>query len=208
MEWSLPEGDTYFRKIFETTPDGFELDHLAAALEHCQSFRTAVDGGAHVGTWTAALAKKFQRVVAFEPAGDTYNCLLRNIPVSRNVTLVRAALGAKSGACFVLDDETRKGNTGSRFIRVSVDGPVPVHRLDEYNLEDLDFLKLDVEGNETDALRGAEQTIFRCRPVIMAECKQFNPPRNGGVEATRQTLANFGYAEVGGIRNDKVFVPA
>lgn len=208
MNWEIPTIDTYFRTILEATPEGFELDHLAAALEHCQNFRTAVDGGAHIGTWSAALSKKFKKVFAFEPALDTFRCLQINTVHCTNLVQVNAALGAKEGTCFVEDDKTRQGNTGARYIQISEHGPMPVHRLDDYGLEDLDFLKLDLEGFETAALIGAEQTIYRCRPVIVAECKQFNPPRNGGTEATRQALSNLGYAEVGGIRNDRVFVPA
>lgn len=208
MDWALPAVDTYFGKILEATPEGFELDHLAAALEHCHNFRTAVDGGAHVGTWSVALAKKFKMVIAFEPAFDTFNCLRQNTEGCPNIMPIQAALGAKEGTCFVVEDPTREGNTGSRYTQLSEKGPIPVQRLDDIKLDMLDFLKLDVEGGETFALAGAEQTIFRCQPVIVAECKQFKPPRHGGVEATRQLLTNFGYVEVGGIRNDRIFIPA
>ncbi len=207
IDWAIPESDTYFKKILAATPEGFELNHLLAALEHCQKFRTAIDSGAHIGTWTVALCKKFKKVFAFEPAADTFDCLIQNTSGLPNLVALRAALGARSGTCFVRDDLTRPGNTGSRLIQVSDKGPVQLLIVDEFGLDDLDLLKLDLEGHEAEALKGAEQTIFRCKPVIMVECKQFNPPRNGGVEATRQVLASFGYVEVGGVRNDRVYLP-
>jgi len=206
MKWELPEGDTYFRKILEVTPAGFELDHLEVALAYCTQFRTAVDGGAHIGTWTAALAARFKKVLAFEPAMDSFHCMVANLVTFTNVSPYRVALGPRLGLCTVVDDPTRKGNTGARTIDASNGGDTMLNPLDAYNLNDLDFLKLDLEGFEVEALVGAEATIRRCQPVIMAECKAFTPPRHGGPEAIRQALANLGYQEVGGVRNDRVFV--
>jgi len=209
MEWALPEVDTYFRKILENTPNGFEIDHLEEALKYCTRFRTAVDGGAHIGTWSVHLATRFRKVLAFEPATDTYKCLAQNTAHMLNILPLRAALGARDGSCIVVDDLTRMGNTGSRMIVNGIGDNahciVPLDALDRYKLEDLDFLKLDVEGYEVEALKGAVETIRNCRPTIMVECKQFSPPRNGGPEATIQLLTNLGYNEVGGIRNDRVF---
>lgn len=206
MDWQLPEADTYFAKILEKTPAGFELDHLEVALEHCHRFRVAVDGGAHIGTWTCAMATRFNRVHAFEPAPDSFRCLLANTKRFGNLTLAHAALGDKNQLCTVLDDPTRVGNTGSRMVSPGGAESVWMYALDHFQFEELDFLKLDVEGYELFALQGAEQTIWRCKPVIMIECKRFVPPRHGGPEAAIQYLSGLGYHEVGGVRNDRVFI--
>ncbi len=44
-------------------------------------------------------------------------------------------------------------------------------RIDDLELAELDFIKLDVEGYEYQALKGAEQTLKRCRPMVMFEDK-------------------------------------
>ena len=46
---------------------------------------------------------------------------------------------------------------------------VPLSRLDDFGLERVDFLKLDVEGFESQVLEGAAATIERCRPVMYVE---------------------------------------
>lgn len=50
---------------------------------------------------------------------------------------------------------------------------VPICRLDVYaarhQLWRIDFVKIDVEGGERDALRGAEELFRRDRPVLMCE---------------------------------------
>lgn len=42
--------------------------------------------------------------------------------------------------------------------------------IDCLGLEQLDFIKLDVEGYETKAINGGMNTITKCRPVIVLEC--------------------------------------
>lgn len=216
QEWAIPQGDSYFKSILQQTPEGFEIDHLREALKFCKRFRTALDGGAHIGTWTVHLAKVFEEVWAFEPAPDTYECLLMNTAQLRNVKRAKKALGAGHEICAVEDDPTRVGNSGSRTVRVlgpevrlkNVEAPVAeVVTIDGLAIENLDFLKLDVEGHELFALEGARETIARCQPTIVVELKKFDPPRNGGPVKVVELLSQLGYHMAGGIRNDKVFVP-
>jgi hypothetical protein len=71
----------------------------------------------------------------------------------------------------------------------------------------VDFIKIDVEGFELEVLKGATGLLARCKPVVVMECKEFSPPRNGGTARAVEFLTNFGYRSVGGIRNDRVFIP-
>lgn len=210
MNWSIPRGDTYFASLL--TADGFEIDHLRYALRWVKSFRTAIDGGAHIGTWTVEMSKHFKRVYAFEPARDSFNCLKDNVALKPHcpVEPYNAALGADFGLVYICDDPTRKGNTGARMVG-AINGNVVGTQIvqlaiDSLKLEDLDFLKLDVEGYEIEALKGAERTLRNCRPVVMLECKKFTPPRLGGPNECVKLLQSLRYREVGGIRNDRVFV--
>lgn len=209
MSWALPEADTYFGPMLERDPRGFQIDHLDAALRHCTQFRTAVDGGAHVGTWSAAMGKRFARVLAFEPAHDTFVCLSENLHDVANVDLYCVALGAVRCSGRVMDDPTRPGNTGARHLNVAAPGETEILPLDGFELPDLDFLKLDVEGYELHALQGAAETLQRCAPVVLIECKRFKPPRFGvDEEAAGTWLKGAGYREATRMRNDRVFVHA
>ena len=209
MNWALPKADNYFAPILAQDPRGFEIDHLELALRHCRSFRTAVDGGAHVGTWSSHMAKKFELVIAFEPAPDTYACLLQNLADVHNVDFHPVALGAVRTNGRIVDDPSRAGNTGARHLSMNGGGDVGVLPLDEFDLADLDFLKLDVEGYELHALRGAYETLRRCRPVVMIEAKNFRPPRfNVDAEAATRYLQQIGYRQVAAARNDRVFTHA
>lgn len=48
---------------------------------------------------------------------------------------------------------------------------VPITTLDSYNLPRIDLLKIDVEGYEIHVLKGAEETLLRCKPVVIFEEK-------------------------------------
>ena len=202
--WEIPEGDTYFAPLLKADPRGFEIAHLEEALKHCRRFRSAVDGGAHIGTWSAWLAQRFERVVAYEPAEDTWACCSRNLKLYRNAVAVQCALGEAYGVAQMSDDAKRPGNTGARFLAQG--GGIEVRPLDREEIHDLDFLKLDLEGYEYFALRGAEKTLRRCRPVVVIEEKKGMAERfrlkHGEASAY---LAHLGAREAARIRNDVVF---
>jgi FkbM family methyltransferase len=62
------------------------------------------------------------------------------------------------------------GISGKRGTTIGPDGhPADTMSLDEAVHEDVDFLKIDVDGIEIEALNGARQLIKRCRPQIMIE---------------------------------------
>ena len=46
---------------------------------------------------------------------------------------------------------------------------MPLSKLDAFQLERVDFIKLDVEGFESKVLAGAIDTIARCRPIMYIE---------------------------------------
>ena len=202
--WALPAADTYFAPLLEAEPRGFEIDHLDEALKHCKRWRCAVDGGAHIGTWAAYLAGRFERVIAYEPAPDTFACLENNLHPHGNARAVQCALGEKYGVAALSDDARRPGNTGARHLCKG--GGIEVRPLDREGYEELDFLKLDLEGYEYFALCGAYETLKRCRPVVLIEEKNGMAQRYGlAPAAARSLLEGLGAREVARVRNDCIF---
>jgi FkbM family methyltransferase len=146
----------------------YQFHKLNAALRLVRHFRTAVDVGAHCGLWSMHLARRFMRVHAWEPIELHRKCFGLNVSEG-DVTLHAAALGAQVGK---IEMHTTVGSSGDSWINPNVkDGSIPLERLDDYGLTDVDFIKLDTEGHELLALQGAEETIRRCRPAICVEQK-------------------------------------
>lgn len=141
-------------------------------LPYVQRRGIAIDGGAHVGLWSARLAKHFQWVFAFEPIPENFACLQRNVP--SNVVTVNAALGdSEQLVSFTIEKYSvshhiHRGETGKQLITTAMT------TIDDFELDDVGFLKLDVEGCELAALQGAARTIARCRPLLHIEVKHID----------------------------------
>jgi hypothetical protein len=93
------------------------------------------------------------------------------------------------------DDDT----TGNQ--RVSGVGPIPTMRIDDLALPRCDLIYLDVEGEELNALKGAMETIERCKPVIVYEARQAFK-HNDDIPKML-----FDYEEAGAIGADQILRP-
>lgn len=142
-----------------------------AVYAACTNFRTAVDIGAHVGHWSVNMADRFQKVIAFEPVADHADCFEANLAsvlkAGGNVHLMRCACGADAGHVAI---HRMPGNSGGSHVKGA--GDIPMITLDSLALDDVDLIKMDVEGYEANVIAGARETILRCRPIICCEQKR------------------------------------
>lgn len=197
--------DSEYLQLEALAAGPWQVDHLEKALEHVTDWTCAVDGGAHVGSWSLEMAKRFETVIAFEPAQDTFEALEANTLSVRNIVRNGSALGETFGTTGMADDNRYSGgNTGGRY--VSGAGKLPVIPLDSLELPTLGFLKLDVEGYEVFALKGAESTLRRCKPVVLIEVKPRMAHRFGITpHAAPEYLTGLGMVEVARAGSDWIY---
>jgi len=139
-----------------------------------------LDVGAGIGIHTIPLAHLVGPggvVVAFEPQAGLHqilgaNLVLNNIP---NVFTYGMALGDSEGEClFPVLDYSEAIDFGGIGMDTAEEGEVvPLSRLDDFNLDRVDFIKLSVAGCEVKVLRGATETITRCHPIMYIENERF-----------------------------------
>ena len=127
--------------------------------------RVAVDIGAHVGLWSMQLVKHFEFVYAFEP-NPTVAALWRWNVHSPRAFLHEVALGKAARRVGLKVYDGHSGHT-----QVAGEGDIPMTTLDALQLDEVDFIKIDVEGLEAVVVKGGEDTIRRCRPVMVVEQK-------------------------------------
>jgi FkbM family methyltransferase len=174
-----------------------------ATMLQCKKFRTAVDVGAHVGLWSFNLAKKFEHVHAFEPVAAHRECFAVNAP-DANITLHPVALGAHEGEVAV---DTTPGSSGDSRVSTGK-GNIPLKTLDSFALEDVDLIKIDVEGMEESIVIGAGETIRRWKPVIIVEQKRDFATRFGLQPlGAVKLLQKAGYRVVQELSGDFIMVP-
>lgn len=186
----------------------YQAANLREALRFVTEFGCAIDGGAHVGLWSKRMAEVFEKVVAFEPSPDTFECLLVNMRAITHVQCEPYALGAEAGtASMAIDRENEaRANTGARH--VTTGGDIPVRTVDSFKLDRVGFIKLDIEGSEPMALQGAAQTIARCQPIILFENKKlwsryFALPK----DAVSRQLEQHGYRLLSTVSRDQIWGP-
>ena len=178
--WAL-RADCYITRCLETYGEYCEAE-TDLFRQVVQPGMAVVEAGANIGVHTVMLARACApgRLIAFEPQQRAFQLLCANLVQGgiTNAIALPEALGAENGvARMPATDYGADGNFGQvapSYVRLSAGGwsdgrTVRVTALDAMDLAACDFLKIDVEGWETDALRGAAQTIARCRPVIYVE---------------------------------------
>jgi len=176
--WWIARDDAISNSLFSGT---FELSARAFLKSYLRPGMTMLDVGAHCGlyTMTAALMVGPQgRVVAFEPSDRERRRLLTHLRLNgiTTVTVVPIAAGAADGEVelFVVEGQETGCNSlrrppGERVRVISV----PICRLDtwieRHAIGRIDVIKMDIEGGERDALRGAEALFTRDRPILLCE---------------------------------------
>ncbi len=140
---------------------------------------TFVDIGANIGNHSlfAALHLKATKVIPFEPNPLAYELLIQNVLVNRLrdvVSLDFIGYGASDVARGGFGMQKRDRNLGAAKMRAG-EGDVEVVRADDA-LADVtpDFIKIDVEGMEMQALQGLSGVLARCHPVMLVEVDQEN----------------------------------
>jgi FkbM family methyltransferase len=135
--------------------------------------RPALDAGANLGIYSYFLSKRASAVFAYEPNPHLAKRLQAVLPTVRVRVMGLSDQPGERVFTVPVDSSGRlRHELGS--VAQSFSGPVerftvPCVTIDSENLPDLGFLKIDVEQHEREVLRGALQTIVRCRPVVLVE---------------------------------------
>jgi FkbM family methyltransferase len=178
--WWMPRSDSLTKPLLANT---FETEEIGFVERFLQPGMTVLDLGAHHGLYTLLASKRVGsrgKVISFEPSPRERRALRLHLVLNRclNVKTQGLALGDNNyeadfyvverwaAGCNSLRPPDVPATTSLRRVRVV--------RLDDWltshQIRHVDFIKLDVEGAELAALKGAAQLLaLRPRPVILAE---------------------------------------
>jgi FkbM family methyltransferase len=137
--------------------------------------RRALDIGANRGYYSYALARITGQVEAFEPHPDLARFIRRKL--GRRVRVHEVALSNHSGSEMLRIPQVRSGidvhyNSSTKNVYAFeryIELPVRVMTLDEFDFDNVGFIKIDVEGSDMDAIEGGRRTIARDRPNMVVE---------------------------------------
>ncbi len=116
--------------------------------------------------------RQYSRIIAFEPDPAHYCSCVQHLDKQglQNCQLIQAGLSDKSGTL----EFSANGNGGSHILdpgdaekRVKNIITIQTVALDDIeDIKNIGFIKMDIEGAELDALRGAEKTILQNKPLL------------------------------------------
>lgn len=164
------------------------------ALSYVKKWNTCIDIGSQFGFWTRPLLKKFKTVHCFEPNLLFRECFLKNIPLD-NVTLHPYGLSNNEHTAYQSKDSQQLSMRA---------GSVQCRTLDSFKFDNVDFIKIDVDGFEHQVLIGAKQTIKKFNPVINIEMKKMK--RSLTVFNCTNFLKKRGYRMAKRVKSDEVWV--
>jgi FkbM family methyltransferase len=201
-DYWMPDSDCHFerliaKRIKQGGPAEYQDDVRAAAYQYVSDYNLCLDIGANVGLWAKPLSKKFNKVIAFEPLEQVYQCLEKNVQ-GLHVEVRKHALGSINGLIdMVFDSE----NTGASYVNEKSNklGTIEIKRLDDLNLPKFGLVKIDCERHELEILRGSTETILKYKPIVIVEQHPDTAYCAGSY------LKSIGAVEITNIRKDYIF---
>jgi FkbM family methyltransferase len=165
----------------------YEPVFYRAFVDRIQPGMHVADVGAHVGFFTLGAALRVGhrgKVFSFEPSPSTVVSLRRNVALNRwqgRVEVIEAAVSDKEGSVsFFTNGMSMAASLSRKNVEVlnperptaAAEVMVRSLTLDQVcrsRRERLDIIKIDVEGAELLALRGAREILETDRPIILCE---------------------------------------
>jgi FkbM family methyltransferase len=179
--WLMVAKDRGFLGDQETL---FDLDDYV--IPNCEQHRVAIQAGSGIGMWPARLSETFETVYTFEPNPELFYCSVRNAP-QQNIFRYQAALGNVHGTADMSWGFSRN-NYGGYYVIPNSKAPIPIMRIDDFHLNRVDLIMLDVEGHELEGFKGAKETIERCQPTLVWESKNATLAKMG---ITKQVVYDY-----------------
>jgi len=156
------------------------------------------DVGANVGLFSLLAARivgPHGSVVSFEPAPDVFKLLCQNIEDSRSIRAFQYGIGNNDGSALMsVQGTTSAGSFIEEVVELArhyypdvpvVKESVVVHKLDTL-LNDIKplptLVKIDIEGFEVEALKGADRLLRSVRPAFIIEIHPLQLKLSGSSE--------------------------
>jgi FkbM family methyltransferase len=161
----------------------FESNLIEWCKQFCKKDRVFLDIGAHTGTYSISLADLCREVYSFEPQKSTYYALCGGVALSniQNITCMNMGLGSKDQVGKKTLHIVSHDGGGSTVHRprdgVLREETIEIQTLDSLSIQNVGFIKMDVEENELYVLQGARETLARSDwpPIVFESNTEENP---------------------------------
>ena len=136
------------------------------------------------------------RVIAFEPDSLHYECLVKN--EREDIETHQLAIGAEEKMISLSQDDFTQSK------RVLGEGTIAMVTIDSLQLDDVDMIKIDVEGYEMEVLKGATNTLENVQYLMIELNNNTKKYGSNNIEIEKH-IRLLGFELLMGHWPDKVF---
>ena len=172
MFWAFVDGDYYEKNV----------SHWLTKILLCSKNRVFYDIGANYGYYCLKLADSARHIYAFEPISQTNNILFKNILRNNlnNISVYKLGLSdtrssmemnvySSSGNNSLFSRDLPKYSSIRLIGREVIDLVTLDSLFQDERLSPPDLIKIDIEGGELYALKGASEIIKKYQPALLLE---------------------------------------
>lgn len=200
---------------------GGSINHLRRlAKKFGRPIKYIIDVGACMGSYAMAYAIAFPeaKILAIEPSKWNFPHLEHNVEKFPSVKCIKCAVFDKDQSVNIagptqlqrpeLDCSINTGLISMWGQGINFRETVPGKMLDNLVTEQVDWLKIDVEGAEVEVLQGAPDVLLKHRPIVQIEMRPSNQAMaNRPAVAPHKILVRHGYKLMSGIDADWIYFP-
>lgn len=156
----------------------YEKSLIEWCKQFCKIDKNMLDIGAHTGTYSLSLCEYNKNVYCFEPQRMTYYALCGSVVLSNktNIYCYNIGLGSPEQCGLNILNIISNDGGGSSIheqpgVTILKKEEIIINTLDNMNISDIGFIKMDIEDNEYYAILGALESVKRSSyPTILFEC--------------------------------------
>lgn len=152
---------TYDFDFMEGFTNNFDEQYFDGELIHEIKNINFVDGGGYIGDTIKPIINHFpdfQKIYCIEPNDLHINIARKNFSDYTNIEFINCGLGNKVQNSE--DKDKSQTNCAHDYQALNI------NTLDNLIKEKVDFIKMDIEGAEQDAIEGAKKTITKYHPIL------------------------------------------
>jgi len=168
--------------FWEGLTDGWEKESMKVWIKLCEKAEVVIDIGANTGVYAliAKAANKNSKVYAFEPVKRVFEKLQANIELNKyDIIAIEKATSNSNGVAVIYDNDNEHtysvavnknmAEKGAKVNEIKIETITLDTFVEEYKLEKIDLIKIDVETHEPEVLEGFKKYIEKFKPTILIE---------------------------------------
>ena len=176
----------------------FEKFIVTFVMQFINPNKNIIDLGANIGTHSIIYSNYTNgKIYSFEPQKIVFDILNKNVELNNCKNIITYNFGGSNvNKKFYMDASyENKKNQGAfridELLDITNGLEIECRIIDELNIENVGYIKIDVEGHEYEAILGLKQLLIKEHPTLMIEIHESSPSKN----LIFQLLEELGYKE-------------